>query len=272
MKIGTHELTGIRHPFLIAEVGISHHGSIDNATIAIDAASEMGFDAVKFQHYSTNVGFPTADGAMRKRFADAHISNDDLFSLKERAENQGLIFLCTPRDEFSIDLLIEMKVGVIKIGSGMMALASRVPEDISLIISTGMIDDKELSDKMVHLENRKPAILHCVSSYPTHVADAKLLRIAHLQYTYPNLAIGYSDHVFGTEAAVVATALGAKIIEKHIHLTKPIGGVDHFGALRDRQSMRNFTRDVRMAWLSLGLGHKDLMYQCERRTAEWALT
>jgi sialic acid synthase SpsE len=107
----------------------------------------------------------------------------------------------------------------------------------------------------IHDGESNLALLHCVSSYPCSVADANLERVAMLRRTYMTVPVGLSDHTLGPIAPIVATALGASIIEKHITLDRNHGGPDAAFSL-DPQEFADMVRAVKDAWASLGTGER----------------
>jgi len=272
MNIRKHAIRKGMDPFLIAEVGISHRGGLAAAMSATECAIKAGFDAVKFQHYHKDITFPTGGGERHRRFAEAHLSDKGIIFLMNHAQGMGGTFICTARDEYAFDFLTELRVDAIKIGSGSM-LSGAWKSPVPLIISTGMATDVELMRASKNWACQDLAFLHCVSSYPTALDDAHLSRITQLQFMFPSLVIGYSDHTVGFTGCQYATMLGAAIIEKHIHLTDPYPnpGQDYHAALLSFTEMTCFVEEIRWAYKSKGVGIKNEIYECEKETAKWAI-
>jgi sialic acid synthase len=124
---------------------------------------------------------------------------------------------------------------------------------IPIILSTGMAGKKQLDDALMtisrHHENI--SILHCVSQYPTHPDNVNYATITYLLKNYGQYVIGYSDHTIGIAAPLVAVAMGAKIIEKHITIDRRMKGTDQMGSLGP-DGVNRMIRDIRLFEMSKG--------------------
>ncbi len=246
IKIGTRQIGTGLPVFVIAEAGVNHNGDLKRALELVDAAAEAGADAVKFQTFSADrlvTGLSpkaayqceTTDPkesqyAMLKKL---ELSPDDHRELKDRAEKHQMIFLSTPFDQESADLLEKLGVPAFKVGSGeltdMPLLKHIASKKRPMIISTGMSSMDEVRRAVETVEEagvKELALLHCVSAYPAPVEDVNLLAMQFLRETF-NVPIGYSDHTEGIEVAVLAVACRANIIEKHLTLDRNLPGPDH---------------------------------------------
>lgn len=220
-------------PYLIAEIGASHGGSLTHALELIDAAKASGADAVKFQAYeadtitidSTLPPFAIADGPWRGRnLYNLYRQTETPFhwfpAIKARAERVGITWFASCFDKTSIDLMVRLGAPAIKIASfeitDIPLIEYAAATGRQLIISTGMASIDEIA-RASNLKNG-PALLHCVSGYPSEISEANLGRLKYLEkvFRYP---VGISDHTLGVEVPVAATALGATIIEKHFRLS-----------------------------------------------------
>lgn len=233
LKIKNRQLTPDR-PFIIAEAGINHNGSFDNAKLLIDKAKECGADCIKFQTYRTEKLL-----IKNKKTSDFYdllkkheLSYDQFSKLKEYAEEKKIIFMSTPDDMESLKFLIKLKIPAIKIGSGEVdnysllreaALSKRV-----ILLSTGASSPAEISKaaSLILRENRNLVIMHCISEYPADIPSMNLRFIDALRRRY-RLPVGLSDHTVSLSVPVAAVALGASVIEKHFTLDRKMEGPDH---------------------------------------------
>ena len=232
--------------FIIAEAGVSHDGSVEHAIALVDAASESGADAVKFQTFcAEKLASRCAPRAAYQDRATGAAGENQLAMLKalelppeafktiaERCGGRGIEFLSTPFDLESVRLLEEIGVERFKIGSGDLTnhpLLHAVGRcGCPVILSTGTGADSEIGDALDALETAGSdvTILHCISRYPAPAEDLQLLRIPALEARFGR-PVGYSDHSIGIEAALGARALGASVIEKHFTLDTTLPGPDH---------------------------------------------
>lgn len=238
---------GEAHPcFIAAEIGINHNGDMELAKEMIDAAAAAGADGVKFQNYYTEdfilnreltytyvsagkeITEPQFD--MFKRY---ELSFEQLTILKEHCDKRNVVFFSTPTSKRGIDDLMKLDVPLLKNGSDLLVNLPLVKlmakTGIPTIISTGMAFASEIDDAVRAFEEaggKELMILHCTSSYPTPDEDVNLLKLESLRkaFGYP---VGFSDHTWGTEAAIAAVTLGCPFIEKHFTTDKNLPGPDH---------------------------------------------
>lgn len=248
-------LIGENEPvFVIAEAGVNHNGDINLARNLIDVAKDVGADAVKFQTFKPdNMILKTAPKAkyqmkttpalesqyeMLKRL---ELSFDDFKMLKKYADEKSIIFLSSPFDQESVDLLVELGVCAIKIPSGEITnlpLLKYIGErKLPVILSTGMSTIGEIEEAVETIEstgNNEIILLHCVSNYPTAPEDVNLQAIKLLRKIF-QLPVGYSDHTEGIEIPLASISLGARVIEKHFTLNKSLPGPDHKASLNPEE-------------------------------------
>ncbi|WP_052128919.1 N-acetylneuraminate synthase family protein [Neosynechococcus sphagnicola] len=220
-----------RKTIVIAEIGENHIGNWQLVPSMIQAAAAAGADIVKFQSYfGADVA---ADDPEREWFTQVQLSNDRHFQFKALAEAAGIEFLSTPfsieRAQFLVEVLGLRKI---KIASSEMLnwglldyLNGRVE---TLFLSTGLATLAEIQQAVAHLD-RIPHlyILQCTTQYPCPEEEANLAVISTLKASFPQHHVGYSDHTLGLLAPVLAVALGAEVIEKHLTLDKSLPGTDH---------------------------------------------
>ncbi len=263
--------------FIIAEAGINHNGSLENALRLVDIAKDAGADAVKFQTFiSEEVIVPYAQKAnyqitntqssesQLEMVKKLELSFDDFKKIKKYCDEKNIIFFSTPFDLPSIQFLIELGVPMIKIPSGeltnLQLIDKVVASHLPIILSTGMATLEEIEctvswikkDGFYHRGNL--FVLQCNTAYPTPAQDVNLLAMTTIK-NHLQLDIGYSDHTLGNTAAIAAVALGAKIIEKHFTLDKNMVGPDHLASLNP-QELKQFVSLIRDTEKMLGDGIK----------------
>jgi len=261
--------------YIIAEAGVNHNGNPDLAHQLIDIAHACGANAVKFQTFITehNVTKNTALAAYQESNLGAveggqfamlkalELTWDTFRELKSHCDQLGIDFISTPDDEPSIDLLAELNVPWIKIASAEMTnlpfLSLVGSKNLPIILSTGMSTLAEVEIAIHTLQQAgtpKLALLHCTSNYPCPAEEVNLRAMCTMHQAF-QLPVGYSDHTLGSDVAVAAVALGARMIEKHYTLDKTLEGPDHKASL-DPDELRNLIQSIRQMEISLGDGLK----------------
>jgi len=277
--------------FIVAEVGINHNGDMGLARESIIAAAEAGADSVKFQNYKTedfvtdrNLHFEyqsqgkTIKEPQYDMFKRCELTRDQLSYLKEQCDLAGVLFQSTPTSIEGIADLQAIGCQILKNGSDYLTnlrLVRAMGETgLKTILSTGMATLSEIDDAVRAFRetgNESLMLLHCTSSYPTPAEDVNLARISTLREAF-NVEVGFSDHTNGTTAAVGATILGARWIEKHFTLSKDLPGPDHWFSM-DALELRQLVASVRAAEKMLGtsavgptpsesLGRRDFRLSC----------
>ena len=261
--------------FIIAEAGVNHNGDINLAKKLIDVAREAGADAIKFQTFKAEevttknaekaqyqkqtTGAEESQFEMIKRLELAESDFEELF---DYAQKKGLVFLSSPFDKRSVDLLDELGVTAFKVGSGEITnfslLKHIAQKKKPIILSTGMSTLSEVEEALavIHKEGLAEIILlHCVSCYPAKVEDMNLRAMEPLRQAF-KLPVGLSDHTLGITIPVAAVALGACLIEKHFTLDKSLPGPDHRASL-EPDELRQMVRAIRDVERALGSGVKE---------------
>ena len=227
MKIGNVDLH--QDVLLIAEIGNNHEGDVELAERMIGLAADAGAHAVKFQTIDPERLVAAHETARIKQLSGYALSRTEHEHLAKAADQFGVMFISTPFFLDAVDWL-EPLVPAFKIASGdndFGPLLSRVAKtEKPVILSTGMsdLDDVKYSRKVINdiwiNRNITPALalLHCISAYPTSPGDVNLSSMQDLAPLCQS--IGFSDHTLGIEAAVLAVAAGARIIEKHFTIDK----------------------------------------------------
>jgi sialic acid synthase SpsE len=230
----------LKKTFIIAEIGNNHEGSFEVACKLIKEAKKAGVDAVKFQTFETKNFINVNEIQRFERLKKFELTKEEFYKLSLLAKKKNLKFISTPFDINSAIFLNKI-VDCFKISSGDNNYYQLIEQVIkfkkSTIISTGLLNFKEIINlyrfvKKLKFANSKIAFLHCVSSYPVKDNEANLLSISFLKKKFP-FTIGYSDHTLGIHAAIAASVLGAKIIEKHFTLD------NNYSKFRDHQLSAN---------------------------------
>jgi N,N'-diacetyllegionaminate synthase len=274
IDIGTH-IIGPGYPcFIVAEAGVNHNGNREIALKLIDAAVKAGADAVKFQTFTADkVISPHAPKAQyQTQTTSAEESQLDMAKrlelsrgihrdLKSHCENNAILFMSTPFDEDSADLLHRMDVPMFKVPSGEITNLDFVRhiarKGKPLLVSTGMayLGEVEAAVRAIWQEgNENIALLHCVSNYPADPSDVNLRAMALMSAAF-DVPVGYSDHTLGIEVALAAVALGSCVIEKHFTLDRNMPGPDHKASL-EPHDLAAMVRGIRIVERALGTGRK----------------
>jgi len=242
--------------FIIAEAGVNHNGSVDLAKRLIEVAADSGADAVKFQTFKAEdlVVKNTQKAGYQKQTTNVSESQFDMIKKLELdmeahkeliayCQEQDIIFLSTPFDCKSIDLLNDLGLQIFKIASGEITNLPYLRRIGSLgkkvVLSTGMSNLKEIGDALNILISAGTSkdnitVLHANTMYPTPMEDVNLNAMLTIQKEF-GVAVGYSDHTLGIEVDIAAVAMGASCIEKHFTLDKAMDGPDHKTSLEPEE-------------------------------------
>jgi len=259
--------------FIIAEAGVNHNGDIDIAKQLVDKAYESGADAIKFQTFKAEnlvtknapkaeyQKSTTGDGNQFEMLKKLELSKKDHIVLKKYCEEKGIIFISTPFDFESVDLLEKIDVPLYKVGSGDLTnlplLKYIASKNKPIILSTGMANLGEVEEAIntiYETGNNKLILLHCTSNYPTAYEDVNLRAMLTMQEAF-KLPVGYSDHTIGIEVPIAAVTLGAKVIEKHFTLDRKMEGPDHRASLEPNQ-LKLMVKSIRNIEKAMGDGIK----------------
>lgn len=229
------------YPYIIAEIGQAHEGSLGILYSYIDALASTGVDAVKFQmhiaeaesseHEPFRVQFSLEDKTRYDYWKRMGFTIEQWKGIKQHCESLGLDFICSPFSNLAVDWLEEMEVEQYKIGSGevtnFLMLEKIVQTAKPIILSSGMSSFKELDKAVEFLKERKVvfSIMQCTTAYPTQPEQYGLNVIRELQQRY-NVPVGFSDHSAKIETCIAATALGASILEFHVVFDRQLFGPD----------------------------------------------
>ena len=230
IEISNRKIGPNHNPLLIAEIGINHNGSLDEAKKIVDAAVFAGIEVIKHQtHVVEDEMSPEAhkvipgnsDKSIYQIMEECALSEDDEIALKEYVEQKGCIFISTPFSRAAADRLERMGVEAYKIGSGEcnnLPLLDHVSDfGKPMIISTGMnsLESVHQTVSFLKKKNAEFALLHTTNLYPTPNNLVRLGAMEVLMNEFPDLIIGLSDHTVSNHACFGAVALGASILERH---------------------------------------------------------
>lgn len=257
-------------PYIIAEAGVNHEGSMETAKRLVDEAKEGGADAIKFQSYKASTLASKNSPAYWDTTKEPTSSQYELFKkhdsfwkdemqeLKNYCDQVGIEFMSTPFDIESADFLNDM-MDVYKISSSDLTnkpfIEYMCQFNKPIILSTGASDVYEIQETVSWIERfgNPLALLHCVLNYPTPDENANLGMILDLKAKFPEKIIGYSDHTLPKDMKIceMATMLGSVIIEKHFTHDKTLPGNDHYHAM-DKEDLKLFRSNLERTFDILG--------------------
>ena len=252
----------IKPPYVVAEAGVNHEGSMELAKRLIDEAKEGGADAIKFQTYKAETIASKDSPSYWDLSREPTTSQYELFKkhdkfwkaefeeLKKHCDNVGIDFLSTAFDVESAKFLNDL-VNVFKISSSDITNKPFIEYICQfgkpVILSTGASYLYEIQEAVSWIEKtgNPLALLHCVLNYPTSDKNANLGMILDLRKRFPDKIIGYSDHTLPQDMKTleVAVLLGAAIIEKHFTHDKTLPGNDHYHAM-DKEDLKQFRLNI----------------------------
>ena len=263
-------------PYVIAEIGVNHEGSLETAKLLIELAKNGGADAAKFQTYKAETLASKHSPAYWDTTKEATRSQYELFrkydvfgpgeykELAKHCASVGIDFVSTPFDDAAADLLAPL-VPFFKVASADLTntpLLRRVARaGKPVVLSVGASTLEEIDGALATLRAAGAtsiALLHCILNYPTADENANLRMISGLAQRYPECVLGYSDHTVpksGLPSLVAAWLLGAVILEKHFTHDTSLPGNDHYHAMTT-EHLQQFRREIQRIEPLLGSHHK----------------
>ena len=264
IRLGSREVDADSAPYVIAEIGVNHEGSLDLAKKLIELAKEGGADAAKFQTYKAESLASRHSPAYWDTSKEPTQSQFELFkkfdafgpteylALAEHCDRVGIDFVSTPFDDDAVDLLAPL-VPFFKVASADLTntpLLRRVARcKKPVVLSVGASTTDEIDHALSTLKSagaESIGLLHCILNYPTSDENANLWMIGDLAARYPQCVLGYSDHTVpkeGLPSLVAAWLLGAVILEKHFTHDTSLPGNDHYHAMTANH-LREFRSEV----------------------------
>lgn len=271
MKIGNVVIDKNAPVFIIAELSANHNGSLEVALETVRAAKRAGADCVKLQTYTADTITLDCDAddfvikgtiwdgrKLHDLYKEAYTPWEWHKTIYEEAAKEGLICFSSPFDKTAVDFLEELNSPAYKIASFEITDIPLIEYVASkgkpIIISTGIaeLEDIELAvDTCRRAGNNDIALLKCTSSYPAPIDEANMVMVKDLSEKF-NVISGLSDHTMGATVPIVATAFGAKIIEKHFILDRKIGGPDASFSMNEEE-FAAMVKAVREAEKAIGV-------------------
>jgi len=258
--LGSRTMTPTSRPYIIAEIGVNHEGSLDLAKRLIELAKEGGADGAKFQSYKADTLASKHSPAYWDTSKESTRSQHELFqkydnfepadyaALAEHAKRCGIDFLSTPFDDAAVDYLQPL-VPFYKIASAditntpLLRRVARTGKPVVLSTGASNMDEIRWSVRTLHDAGATDVVLlHCILNYPCENRNAHVRMITGLAEAFPDYLIGYSDHTVpdpDMTALAVAYSLGAVVLEKHFTHDKTLPGNDHYHAM-DVHDLRRF--------------------------------
>lgn len=258
-------------PYCIAEVGINHNGDLAIAKRMIEVAKEVGADAVKFQTFKAEefCGDPDQTFTYQSQGKQVTESMLEMFrryefppeiwrEINAYCQTVGITFFSTPQNQSDLELLLEIGVPALKIGSddftNLPLIRTYTDSRLPLILSCGMSDLAEVHQALeaaAWFDGYPVALMLCTSEYPTPPKDVNITKLTTLQQAFPGLLVGFSDHTEGALAASLAVSRGARIFEKHFTMDKDLPGPDHWFS-EDPTGLAEWIDGIRAADVILG--------------------
>jgi N,N'-diacetyllegionaminate synthase len=276
IKISNFVLDQNSKTFIIAEAGVNHNGDTELAKKLIDAAVEAKADAVKFQTFKAHKlntrkapkssyhlrGTPTDDvQSWFDLLRTQEISLEMHKELMEYCKEKNILFLSTPYDTESADLLDSLDIAAFKVASTdannypLLQHLGRTGRPIILSTAMSTLKEVEVAIKTIHeTGNKNLILLHCTANYPADIENTNILAMKTLEKEFGTL-VGYSDHCPKRLNPIAAVSLGAKVIEKHFTISKDLEGPDHQASLEPDELIQ-MVNDIRDTESLLGTGVK----------------
>lgn len=278
--LNNREISTVSPTFIIAEMSANHLMDFDRAVKIIEAARDAGADAIKIQTYTPDTITIDSDKPYFQITQETIWDGTTLYNLyesaytpwewqpklKEIAERMGLIFFSSPFDLTSVEFLESLHVPAYKIASfeitdiPLLKKVARTGKPIFISTGIALLADIELALKVCHEEgNYNIILLKCSSAYPAPYDCINLKTISNLEETFHCIA-GLSDHTLGTTVAVAGVAVGAKVVEKHLTLSREDGGPDAAFSMEPNE-FKKMVADIRIAEAALGQVTYGLTYK-----------
>ena len=270
VEISGRKIGADQPPYIIAEVSANHNGDLNQALKIIDAAAEAGADAIKIQTYTADTITLDSDAedfkikgglwdgyTLYELYKQAHTPWEWHETLFSHAKARGVTIFSSPFDKSAVDFLESLGAPAFKIASfeavDLPLIRYVAGKGKPMVISTGMADLVEIDEAVQAAREggcQDLILLHCVSGYPAPPIDYNLETIRDLECRF-GMPVGLSDHTLGNVSAVVAIAMGAAVVEKHVTLDRKGGGPDDSFSL-EPGDLRQLCEDSRVAWEARG--------------------
>ena len=271
IKIGNFIIGQKKEPFIIGEAGINHNGEIKKAFEMIELGKKSGLNAIKFQTFSAdefigNVSLTHTYFSQGKKitesqynmFKQCEFSKEEWYKVKEKCDKEDILFLSTPENSSDLDLLLQIGIPAIKVGSDELINIPLLKEfaktKLPIILSTGMCTLDEVAKSLNAigaLDDYPTILLVTTSEYPTPNESVNLLKFQTLAKNFPSIPLGFSDHTQGVLASSLACAMGASVFEKHFTLNHNMPGPDHWFSA-DPNELIQWVKSIRTSYIMMG--------------------
>ena len=271
IKIGNFPIGSKFPPFIIAEAGINHNGNLDFVKKMIHVAKEAGASAIKFQTFKAEEFIADVSQtytyksqgkeiteSMIDMFKRCEFSRDKWFKIKQYCDDEEIIFLSSPLNQSDLDLLLELNIPAIKLGStdftNIPFLKYCAATKLPIILSCGMSYISEIKEALTTIDafNGYPTILLLTTSeYPTPTKDVNLLKFQTIKKEFPSVVLGFSDHTQGPLASSISVGFGASVFEKHFTLDHELPGPDHWFS-ENPTGLKNWVNSILTSYDMMG--------------------
>ena len=268
VKIADRIIGDGRPCFIIAEIGINHNGSVNLAKKMIDIAVTTGCDAVKFQKRTVDIVYTKEELAKERKSVFGNTNGDlkrglefgeeEYREIDEYCKKKGIMWFASCWDENSVDFMEKFDIPCYKIASASLTDDNLLKHTRSkgkpIMLSTGMSTMEQIRHAVSVLGEENLVILHCTSTYPSNSEETNLRVIETFRKEF-SCPIGYSGHERGVTPSVLAAALGAAVVERHITTDRTNWGSDQAASL-EMAGLYHLVRDIRQTPDLLGDGIK----------------
>ena len=271
IKIGNFIIGQKKESFIIGEAGINHNGEIKKAFEMIELGKKSGLNAIKFQTFNAdefiaNVSLTHTYFSQGKKitesqynmFKQCEFSKEEWYKVKEKCDKEDILFLSTPENSSDLDLLLQIGIPAIKVGSDELINIPLLKEfaktKLPIILSTGMCTLDEVAKSLNAigaLDDYPTILLVTTSEYPTPNESVNLLKFQTLAKNFPSIPLGFSDHTQGVLASSLACAMGASVFEKHFTLNHNMPGPDHWYSA-DPNELIQWVKSIRTSYIMMG--------------------
>ena len=271
IKIGNFTIGRKEEPFVIGEAGINHNGEIIKAFEMIELAKKSELSAIKFQTFNAdefiaNVSLTHTYFSQGKKITESQydmfkrceFSKEEWYKIKEKCDKEDILFLSTPENITDLDLLLQIGIPAIKVGSDELIniplLKDFAKTKLPIILSSGMCTLDEITKSLNAigaLDDYPTILLVTTSEYPTPNENVNLLKFQTLAKNFPNIPLGFSDHTQGTLASSLACAMTACVFEKHFTLSHNLPGPDHWFSA-DPNELMQWVKSIRTSYIMMG--------------------
>ena len=271
IKIGNFTIGRKEEPFVIGEAGINHNGEITKAFEMIELAKKSELSAIKFQTFNAdefiaNVSLTHTYFSQGKKITESQydmfkrceFSNEEWYQIKEKCDKEEILFLSTPENRTDLDLLLQIGIPAIKVGSDELIniplLKDFAKTKLPIILSSGMCTLDEVTKSLNAigaLDDYPTILLVTTSEYPTPDENVNLLKFQTLTKNFPNIPLGFSDHTQGVLASSLACVMGACVFEKHFTLNHDLPGPDHWFSA-DPNELMEWIKAIRTSYTMMG--------------------